>query len=102
MSQAIFETCGVAFQSNVLFYQCFHNFIQNFLICVIGIVPVFVWTVADYIVNMTAAVKTGKSLQIFQKNLEISEVTFVFCAPLKINIFIRIHAVYYMGGTNEK
>src|SRR5699024_3121931 len=102
VAETIFKTGSVTFQADLLLNKSFQDLVQNILIFFVRIILVLLRTVPHYIINMSAGIKTGKCVQIFQKYFKITMISLILGSSLEKDLVIGIHVIGHMGGTNDE
>ena len=95
-------TASVDFQSYICVCQFFQNRIQNVPIFFIRIKLVFVWTVADNIIQMSISVHFMKCIQILQNGFEIFKVGLFLVPALEKFRVVGVSTVDYVRRTNHE
>ena len=65
MTKTVFKASCITFQTDVFIDKNTENFVNDFLIVLIRIIKIFVWTVAYNVIYVSANIKAGIFFDIF-------------------------------------
>lgn len=96
MPQTVPEAAGIDLNSFSAGDQQFQTFIDYITVFPVGVIPVFVGAVANYIVDMAVYIEFVKGPDVFRDREKIFQIGILLVPALIVSGKIGIRAVYHM------